>query len=357
LESKVDLDNIAEMATIDVSDILGVLERFPEQLKEALDIGLSEIALPSAPKPRSVAVLGMGGSGISGDVVAALSAEKGLRAPVVTVKGYKLPPFIDSDSLVFAVSYSGNTEETLECLEQAVGRGATLIAVSSGGQLASEARKHGISLFTIPGGMQPRASLGYLFVPIMCALERMGLIEGAVGELQGSVELMELRREEYGTAAGLDQNPAKRLAKDLIGYVPVVYGVEGYLAVAASRWKAQFNEMAKIPSFHNYFPELNHNETVGWQNLEDVCGRCQIIALGEPALYERIEKRVRITLELIQGSVGHATRVCARGSNTTERLLDLIYFGDFASVYLALALGQDPTPVTRIENLKKQLSE
>ncbi|MHB8896118.1 MAG: bifunctional phosphoglucose/phosphomannose isomerase [Candidatus Geothermincolia bacterium] len=356
MESKVDLDDMAEMACVDVADMLGVLERFPQQLREAIDIGQSEIALPSVSGLRDVAVLGMGGSGISGDVVAALSAQSGLRMPVTTVKGYRLPAYIGSDSLVFAVSYSGNTEETLDCLEQALDRGATVIAVSSGGKLASVARKRGIPLFEIPGGMQPRASLGYLFVPIMCALERMGMISGAVDELTGSVELLERRRAEYGIEAQLESNPAKRLAKDLVGYVPVVYGAEGYLAVAALRWKAQFNEMAKIPSFNNSFPELNHNETVGWQNLEDVCRRFSVITLGEPALHERVDRRMKITLELIQESVGHTTRVCARGSNTTERLLDLVYFGDFASVYLALALGQDPTPVTRIENLKKQLA-
>lgn len=357
MDAKVNLDDMAELATVDLSDMLGVLERFPDQIREAIDIGQSEIALPSVSGSRNVVVLGMGGSGISGDVVAALSAESGLRLPVLTVKGYVLPPWVGPDSLVFAVSYSGNTEETLDGLGQALDRGATTVAVSSGGELCSIAAERELPLFRIPGGMQPRASLGYLFIPIMCALERMGLIAGVSDELLASVDLMEQRRSEYGPEAELEANPAKRLAKDLLGYMPIVYGAEGYLAVAASRWKAQFNEMAKIPSFDNYFPELNHNETVGWQNLAEVCERCHVIVLGEPALHPRTEKRVKITLELIHGSVGHTTRVCARGSNTTERLLDLIYFGDFASVYLALALGQDPTPVTRIENLKKQLAE
>ncbi len=357
MESKVDIDNIGELATVDASGILGVLDGFSEQVSEALEIGHSDIALPQVQNPRTVAVLGMGGSGISGDVAATLAEEGGLRLPVVTVKGYRLPSFIDSDSLVFAVSYSGNTEETLEVLRQALERRATVIAVSSGGKLAEIAEKHGIPLFRIPAGMQPRASLGYLFVPIMCALERMGMVKGVVDELTRAVPMLEKRGLEYGPTSSTADNPAKRLAKEMPGYLPVVYGAEGYLSVAAQRWKAQFNEMAKIPSFYNCFPELNHNETVGWQNFQDVCAKCHLVVLGEPALYDRIEKRVKITLDLLEGSVGLITRVCARGANTTEKLLDLISFGDYVSVYLALAIGQDPTPVARIEELKKRLAE
>jgi glucose/mannose-6-phosphate isomerase len=356
LKPTVDLDSAAELASIDISDMLGVLEGFPEQVSEAVSIGRSEIALPSLSSPRNVAVLGMGGSGISGDVVAALAAENGLRVPVTTVKGYRLSPFIDADSLVFAVSYSGNTEETLEALDAAMERRAAVVAVSSGGQLRALAHERGIPIFEIPGGMQPRASLGFLFVPIICALERLGMVKGLVEQISSAVAMLEHRRDEYGVAAPLEANPAKRLGKDLVGFMPVVYGTEGYLAVAASRWKAQFNEMAKVPSFHNQFPELNHNETVGWQNLEPVCRQSHIVVLAEPGMHERVEKRIRITLDLIRDFVGHTTRVCARGANATERLLDLIYFGDYASVYLALALDQDPTPVARIEDLKKQLA-
>lgn len=356
MEPGIDLDNTAELATVDTEDMLGVLERFVEQVSEALDIGRSEVALPPAQGLKTVAVLGMGGSGISGDVVSALAAEGGLSLPAVTVKGYGLPTYVGGDSLVFAVSYSGNTEETLDALDQAFERGASVVAVSSGGRLSEMARQKGIPLFAIPKGLQPRASLGYLFIPIVCALERMGMVSGIVAKLEGAVGMLMERRAEYGMAAPLDENPAKRLAKDLVDYLPVVYGAEGYLSVAALRWKAQFNEMAKIPSFYNSFPELNHNETVGWQNLADVCSRCHLIVLGEPALHERVEKRVRITLDLLQGSVGHITRVCARGENAVERLLDLVYFGDYVSVYLALALGQDPTPVIRIEELKRRLA-
>ena len=341
---------------VDKSGMLEVLEKFPGQVAEAIDIGQSELQLPSAEGLRAVVVLGMGGSGISGDVVAALSADAGLKLPVVTCKGYDLPKFVDSDTLVFAVSYSGNTEETLDTAGQAMERGARIVVVSSGGRLTEIAESNSIPTFHIPGGLQPRAALGYLAVPIMSALDRMGMVSGVVDRFRAACPMLEARLIEYGPGATGDDNGPFRLARELVDFVPIVYGAEGYLAVAASRWKAQFNEMAKVPAFHNYFPELNHNETVGWENLADVCRRCHVIALGEPALPARIEKRVKITIDLIQGSVGGVTRICVRGSNTVERLLDLVYFGDFTSVYLALVTGQDPTPIARIDEFKKRMA-
>jgi glucose/mannose-6-phosphate isomerase len=357
VEPKVDLDNPKELAAIDRAGMLPVVERFGEQVKDALGIGASDVRLPESKGLKAVVVLGMGGSGISGDVVGALAPEAGMKMPLITEKGYQLPSYVDSECLVFAVSYSGNTEETLSCLQQARDAGARLVAVSSDGQLVETADREGIPLFVVPGGFQPRAALGYLFVPILSALERMGIVAGILEQLEQAVEMLRKRSGEYGGGSGLDSNPAKRLAKDLVGYLPVVYGSEGRLAVVSQRWKAQFNEMAKVPAFCNYFPELNHNETVGWQNLKDVCSRCHLVVLREQGEHERVEKRIEVTLELLAGSVGHIAQICARGSNPLERMLDLIYFGDFTAVYLALLLGQDPTPVSRIDELKKRLAE
>jgi glucose/mannose-6-phosphate isomerase len=357
VEPKIDLDNPKELAAVDAAGMLSVVERFAEQVEDALRIGGSDVKLPESEGLKAVVVLGMGGSGISGDVVAALAPDGGMKLPLITVKGYELPSYVDSDCLVFAVSYSGNTEETLDCLQQARNARARLVAVSSDGSLAEIADREGIPIFAIPGGLQPRAALGYLFVPILSALERMGVVAGLLEQLTSAVEMLQKRSGEYGGGSGLDSNPTKRLAKDLVGYLPVVYGSEGHLAVVSQRWKAQLNEMAKVPAFCNYFPELNHNETVGWQNLPDICSRCHLIVLREQGEHERVEKRIEVTLELLAGSVGHTTQICARGSNRLERMLDLIYFGDFTSVYLALLLGQDPTPVSRIDELKKRLAE
>lgn len=357
MEIRVDLDDPAAITDADISGMLDAVEGFPAQVREALSIGRGSMELPAPEGVRMVAVLGMGGSGMSGDVVAALSGEACLGIPVVTVKGYDVPAYIDQECLVFAVSYSGNTEETLEGVRQVLERGSKVVAVTSGGTLSDIAAENGMPVFAVPGGFQPRASLAYLFVPILCALERVGLARDVMTRLEAAADMLDERNVEYGRASDLDSNPTKRLAKDLVGYVPVVYGSEGPVSVAALRWKAQFNENAKVAAFHNSFPELNHNETVGWRNPPDACSRFHLIVLRDREEHPRIEKRIGITVDLLEESVGHITQVYARGSNSVEKLLDLIYFGDFTSVYLALALGEDPTPVERIQRLKDRLAE
>ncbi|MBN2168078.1 MAG: bifunctional phosphoglucose/phosphomannose isomerase [Actinobacteria bacterium] len=356
MEPAVDLDSVEELRSIDSSDMLGVLGRFPQQSTEALEIGRTDLNLPSAEGVKEIVILGMGGSGISGDVVSAIAGSEGLSVPVITVKGYYLPPFVGEDSLVFAISYSGNTEETINCYADACSRGARMVAVTSGGEIARKAAGDDVPCFKVPSGFQPRASLGYLFIPILSTLERMGFLNGVVTQIEELNGLLMERSEEYKPEIPLDDNPAKRLAKELVGFLPVVYSSEGIYSVAALRWKAQLNENAKVPAFHNLFPELNHNETVGWEHLQDVCTKTHIVVLREPEEYPRIEKRIKITLDLIENHVGRITHVWARGGTPVERLLDIIYFGDFTSVYLALALGQDPTPVDRISELKQLLA-
>jgi glucose/mannose-6-phosphate isomerase len=354
--AKVDLDDAEGLAAIDTAGMLAALEGFPRQVREAIEIGRAPVELPDATGVRAVVVLGMGGSGISGDVVRSLAADS-LGVPMSTVKGYRLPGFVDENTLVFAVSYSGNTEETLGCSEDALERGAPVVAVASGGKLADIAGERGLPFFRVPGGFQPRAALGYLFVPVLSALERIGLVSGLMDEVGAACEMLDERVKEYGVTTPLDDNPAKRLAGDLVGFLPVVYGAEGPLAVAALRWKAQFNENSKVPAFHNWFPELNHNETVGWDHLQDINSRCHLIVLRERNEHPRVARRIEITLDLIKENVGYITQVFARGSSRVERLLDLVCFGDHTSVFLALAMGQDPTPVTRIEELKRRLAE
>jgi glucose/mannose-6-phosphate isomerase len=353
--AEVNLDDAEGLASIDASGMLGVLERFPVQVREAIEVGQAPVELPSGDGLNAVVVLGMGGSGISGDVVSSLVADS-LSVPMFTVKGYRLPRFVDENTLVFAVSYSGNTEETLDCVGGALKRGASVVAVASGGKLAEIAGERDLPLFRVPAGLQPRAALGYLFVPVLSALERMGLVHGLLDEVRAACEMLEERVREYGVAIPLDDNPAKRLARDLVGFLPVVYGSEGPLAVAALRWKAQFNENSKVPAFYNRFPELNHNETVGWHNLEDIGSRCHLMVLREQDENPRVTKRIQITVDLLEDKVAHITHVFARGSNPVERLLDLICFGDHTSVFLALALREDPTPVARIEELKRRLA-
>jgi len=350
----IDLDDLSEIERIDASGMLAIVENMPQQFRDAIDIGTSSLDLPDSSGVDNIVFLGMGGSGIAGDIVSNFP-EVQIPVPAISVKGYNLPEFARSNTLVFAISYSGNTEETIFCFEEAIKRNCRIVAITSGGKLERLANDKGVPLYKIPSGLQPRAALGYLFIPVMSALERLGICNNVIGKIEGSISMLEERSKEYGRGNPASENPAKRIAKALSGYLPVIYGSEGALMPVALRWKCQFNENSKVPAFCNYFPELNHNETVGWYCLEEVWSRSHIIVLRDKDEHPRVSKRIQITSDLISNHTGHITQVFSRGANKVERFLDLLYLGDLSSVYLALHLGVDPTPVSRIDELKKRL--
>ncbi len=350
----VDLDDKDSLSRIDASGMIEVICSFPEQMRNAMEIAQAEFSLPDTDSIRSVVVLGMGGSGVSGDIAVALSQGRS-PIPVISYKGYRVPEFVGRETLVFSVSYSGNTEETIEATREVMERGAHVIGITTGGVLGELLNDKGLFFFQIPQGFQPRAAVGYLCIPLLLTLERCGYLPDIGFELERASILVESRSNEYGPDNPTEGNPVKRLAKSLCGYLPVIYGSEGFLWVVATRWKNQINENAKYPAFSNNFPELNHNEIVGWKNLKEICGMSHLIMLRDDGEHERMKARVEITTEILSGSVSRITQVCARGASETEKLFDLIYFGDFLSVYLSLLIGEDPTPVERINELKKRL--
>jgi len=348
------LDDAGTLTTTDPQDFLGVVESFPQQLTEALEIGRSVAELPSG-QFTSLAVLGMGGSGISGNVLELALAE----GPTVvrTFKGYSISPWVGKETLVFAVSYSGDTEETLETYRQAKARGAAVVAVTTGGALAHLAEENRDTLIRIPSGLQPRAALGYLSVPLIVVAEKLGLTSGAVESLEKTAALMKSRSDEWSRDVPAESNPAKTLASELEGKIPVVYGSEGIADVAAYRWKCQLNECAKVPAYSHVFPELNHNEVVGWNRLAGITTQSvALVVLRHSKEHPRITKRIEVTLPLIQGNLGMVRQVEAKGSSDLEMFFDLVYFGDFTATYLALAQGVDPAPVDVIQDLKRRLA-
>lgn len=352
-----DLDDPALIQETDPSDFLGSVERLPDQVRDAHERARRVEGLPPADGIDSIAVLGMGGSGISGDV---LQVALGPRSPlfVATLRGYELPDWVDRNTLVFAMSYSGNTEETLETFEKALERNIPIVAVTTGGALSQRAKQHGLAVVEIPAGLQPRAALGYLAVPLLVVCERIGAGPPAGEAVSETIDLLQGRADEYHRKSPLESNPAKELAQRLLGKIPVVYGSEGLAEVAAYRWKCQFNEVAKVPAWSNSFPELNHNEIVGWERLGKVTrAHAALLVLRDEGEHPRIAKRIDITLPLIQGSVSLVHQVRGRGASALARLFDLVYFGDFVSTYLAIAQGVDPAPVEVIESLKRALGD
>lgn len=350
------LNDPETIKSIDISDMLGVTGAFPAQCREAVALAESLDFGKSDGGVSSVVTLGMGGSGIGGDIVKALLEPKS-KVPVNVCKGYSLPAFVGPDTLVFAISYSGGTEETLATFRQAADAGAKIIAVTSGGSLEEQAKERGFPVIKVPGGLQPRAALGYLSMTVVVALEKLGLIDGVRPDIDETLEVLEMMSEHMGAAGPAGNNIAKQLAGRLYEKMPVVYGSEGTPAVAALRWKCQFNENSKVPAYWHQFPELNHNEIVGWQELSEVAERCCLVTLRSPGENARTQKRIEISLPLLEGIVGESLQVWSEGDSELARLYSLIYLGDFTSVYLAILNGVDPTPVERIKLLKEKLAE
>jgi glucose/mannose-6-phosphate isomerase len=352
------LDQPGSFAEVDPSNFLACVEALPSQLSEAVERARAVPGLPPGDAVRSIAVLGMGGSGISGELCRTLLAPVS-GVPVVTVRHYDLPAWVGPETLTFAVSYSGNTEETLAGFAEARRRGSPVIAVTSGGELAEQATAAGQTVVTVPGGLMPRAAIGYVAVPPLVSCARLGLAPGLDPALGEAIETVRARIDECARDVPVRANPAKRLAAELVGVLPVVWGTEGIAGAAAYRWKCQLNENAKRYAGWAVFPELNHNEVVGLYHPreapETAAVPAGVVVLRHRGEHPRIARRIVATTALVSGSVAWVQEVRAGGDSPVARLFDLIAVGDLASTYLGIARGVDPAPIEAISLLKAAL--
>ncbi len=349
------LDDGSVLQERDPDGMLETLAGLPEQCKAALRLG-HEAPLPDLKKPRQVVMGGLGGSAIGGDLVRVLVARE-TRVPVAVVRDYLLPAYVNEETLVFLTSYSGNTEETLSAYEDAGRKGAGRIVLTTGGKLAELARRDGVPLIRVPAGLPPRSSVGYLSLPVLLVLARLGIIsfkEEAGDEL---VEILRRTREELEPATPREKNRAKDLALRLYGRIPVVYGSTHTTEVAATRWKGQINENAKALAYCNVFPEMNHNEIVGFEAPPELLRSLAVIFLRDNADHPRVQARIEITKGLIADKVAGIDEFRGEGSHLLSRIFSLIYLGDYTSVYLALLYGINPRPVAVIDHLKGELNK
>ena len=311
-------------------------------------------AAPAPPaRPTGLVVCGMGGSAIGADLVFACLPD--LPVPAAVVRGYGLPAWVGPEALVVAVSYSGGTEETLACTAEALERGCTPVCVASGGALAALAGARGLPLLTVPGGGQPRASLGHLSMPLLATLEAAGLCGDFSADVAETAALLRAGNEALGPRAAAATNAAKLLAGRLHKKQAVVYGA-GLTAPAARRWKGQVNENAKAPAFWNELPELDHNELMGWTSLPHVAAATLAVFLNDALGDARLLRRAALTAAALEARGVAVERVQTRGASRLARLFSLVQLGDYASFYLALLYGVDPTPVGAIEDFKAELA-
>lgn len=352
------LDDPGAMRDLDPSGMMDLTVGFAAQCREAVRIAAAFAPGPVPQRPvNNVVVTALGGSAIGGDLLRCLAARE-TDVPLIVNRDYTLPAFVSKDTLVIAASYSGGTEETLAAYAQARQRGAQIVCVTSGGILADRADTDGAPVWRIPGGQPPRASTGYLFFSMLAALAWRGLLRRSVdADVEETLELLEDLRGEYGPSVATDANPAKALARELQGRVPVFYGAQEYLGVVAVRWKGQYNENAKSHAFANVLPEQNHNEILAWALARRQAPRWSVVYLRDPR--ERLETprlahRVDVTAKVIGRSV-RSREVVARGESLLARMFSLVYLGDFASVYAAYLNGIDPTIIPGIDRLKSAM--
>ncbi len=347
-----DLDDASRYGACDPSGMLQTALTLSRQVREARRIGLAA-PLPSLPRaPAHVIVAGMGGSAIGGDLLAAALGDR-LPLPLVVVRDSRLPRYAGPQSVVIATSYSGETEETLAAVDEAQRAGARVLAVTSGGRLAERAARDGV--VRVPGGLAPRAALGYLMVPALAALERWGLVGPCAEEVEEAAGVLEQVAAESGPGVPTSRNPAKRLAQQLAGRIPAIYAGSPQLEAAARRWKCQFNENSKTLAAWNVFPELTHNETVGWGAPPEVRALVSVVLLlggDEPA---RALRRIRITSDVALRHAAGLHEVRARGRSPISRILSLVLLGDLVSIYLAYLRGIDPAPVEAIDAVKRRM--
>ncbi len=345
------LDDAALREARDPSGMLPVALTLPAQLREAWVLGARAPLPDLPPAPANIVLCGMGGSAIGGDLLGGYLTPR-CALPVIVVRDYEVPAFVGSRSLVIVASYSGNTEETLAAAAAAKSAGATLFVITSGGMLADAAARGGVM---VPAGLAPRAALGYLMIPALAALDRWGLTAPCGDEVQQAASVIEDLGTELGPDVPSGRNPAKALAEHLVGRVPAVYAASSQLEAAARRWKCQFNENSKTIATWNMFPELNHNETVGWGAPEAIAGQFSVVILLEGTEPARLMRRIELTCDLAFRPAAGVRQVRARGTARLARMLSLVFWGDLVSIYLAYLRGVDPTPVAIIDKVKQEL--
>ena len=340
-----------ETSRLDTVGMFELTAGLPEQAARAAAAARGLDGLPGKAAIEHVVVLGMGGSGVAGDILQA-AAGPFMAVPAVTVKSYELPAFVSDSTLVFAISCSGDTEETLEAATEAAMQGAKIVAVTQGGELGKLAAGWGAPVIPVPDIAQPRAALGALAIPPLVVLEEVGLFPGASQWIDLAVRQLQRRRDQLVKPG----NEAERLARRIGRTIPLVHGGGMVGATAAQRWKTQCNENAKIPAFWSAQPELCHNEVVGWGQHGDVTRQVlTLVALRHDSEHPQVTRRFELAADYMREVVAGIEEVRAEGEGDLAQLLDLVLVGDFVSLHLAFQEGVDPGPVPVLVDLKHKL--
>ena len=341
-----------QITPIDKQNMRKLLVEFPSQVETAIAIGKNASVKLNLKNINSIVLTGLGGSAIGGDLLRSYLADE-LKIPFYVSRHYFLPNFVNKNSLVIVGSYSGNTEETISAYKDAIKKGAKILVVSSGGVVSEMAKKNKHSVVKIPGGLPPRAALGFSFFPILVALAKLGIVKNQNKFLTETVKMLKDKSVEYST----ENNSAIDLAEKLFKKLPIVFSSADKFDSVNTRWRGQINENSKQLSYGHVFPELNHNEIVGWESLTELMKSSHIIYLRDKADHKRVSLRMNITKSIIGKLSSGVTEVYSSGNSLLTRIFSVIHLGDWVSLYLAVLNKVDPTPVVKINFLKNELEK
>ena len=346
------LDDFDYIKQLDSKNMLDAVHRFPENCIHAINTAdKNNLNYIDSKNFKSILIVGMGGSAVGGLLIRDW-LKFSCKLPIYVVRDYTLPSYIDENTLMLAMSYSGNTEETISALNEGLEKKAKIIAFSSGGILKKIALENSITFFEMPKGYQPRAALPYQFFTVAVVLKKLGLIGESWNEVEEAIKVVTKLRNEIQPENPLKDNPSKLLALELRDYIPFIYGSSIHEAVAY-RFNTQLNENGKSPAGTNFFPEAFHNSIMASEGRKGLLRHLCALIIRDPLEKPEISNKIDIFIKILESTFSKVVEVEARGQGRLTRILSALYLGDYTSIYLGLLYGKDPSSTDSIDKLKK----
>ena len=331
--------------------MLELVLSMPEDLEEAYS-KYATIDFPSKngySNPSKIVVMGLGGSAIGGLILSDYVYDR-VSAPIIVTREFSAPRFIDDNTLVVTVSYSGNTEETLRSLKSAFKLANSIVIITSNGFLKKIAEKHSLPAYVLPPGRPPRTALPQMLVALLYILEKCGLYEFPMKEFKETITLLKELKDGYASSP----NPLMEIVEKISKSLPLIYSYLPFRYVGY-RFKTQLNENAKIHAFWAPLPEANHNEIMGWEGGLQA-NYYPVIIRDKPEV-DYIRYRIEYLETLLRSRGISYGEIFARGESRLAKIFSVIFSLEIISIMVALKLGVDPLPVSTISGLKSFLSE
>lgn len=354
---RVNLNDVETLLKLDTIDALGDTYRYDLQFREGCELANAFQIDRLQGKIDEIVMCGTGGGSMASVNLLKSYVFDEIKVPILLNQGYTLPAFVDRDSLVLIMTHSGSMEEIISSYRQAIEAGARIIVLTAGGMFKEMALHHGHPMLNVPGGMMPRVVPGYIFIPVLLILHKLGLVSDPAEAVQETIELVSLLKAQYGVQSPIESNPAKQMAMAMDGLIPVVYGTLPYTDSVAWRFKNQLGENSKLMAFWNAIPALHHDEAVGWDADSAMLKQFHFTLIRDAEDSGKNALRLKITGEILRERVGAVTEIATQGNSRMARLFSAIYLTDFVSLYVPLLRGVDPTPVDMLNIFKSKMGQ